>query len=163
MKIGQTINGKVVRSGSWGVYFRTANGDLGFVDALELSWSPSVTDSSIPGVGDNIEGVVTRVFLEPQTQGHSFVASVRALSPSDDPWSEENRYAPGQIVSGTVTLVGDGFAVIKLQSGATAALHPSPVGLKMGESVEVKIVAVDLVTKTIAVQLPELPSSATIP
>jgi len=152
VKTGKTIKGTVVRSGSWGVYFQTAKGDLGFVDALELSWSHSVVEDSIPGVGSSIEGVVTRVFSEPQAQGHSFVASVRALAPSHDPWSEENRYAPGQQVSGTVALVGEGFIVVELPAGATAAVHPNPAGIQKGQRLDVVILAVDPQKKTIAAE-----------
>lgn len=153
MKAGEIVSGNVVRSGSWGVYFQTPDGVLGFVDALELSWSHSIRIEDIPDVGSDIDAIVSRVFAEPQVQGHSFVASVRRLEPSKDPWLEQNRPIPGQRLSGTVILVGDGFSVVELPSGATAAIHPCPVGLVIGQSVMVTVTAVDPERQIIASEL----------
>lgn len=153
MKTGKTISGTVVRSGSYGVYLQTPKGILGFVDAQELSWSHSVVEHLIPPVGSRIDAVVTRVFSERQRQGHSFVASVRALNPSLDPWSATNRYAPGESVCGTVSLVGDSFALVELASKAIATVHPSPNGLQAGQRLEVVILSVNPEKKSIAARV----------
>jgi ribosomal protein S1 len=135
------------------VYFCTPDGHVGFIDAIELSWHHSVVDKNIPSVGAHIEAVVTRVFAEAQSQGATFVASVRIRSPSGDPWCEEKRPIQGQRLSGVVILVGDGFSCVELATGAVAGVFPSPTDLELGQRVDVVVVNVDPDGKTIAAHL----------
>lgn len=153
LEVGKVVELTVVRSGSWGVYVRTTEGVVGYVDAVELSWSHSVNEDTIPKVGEDIKAVVTRVFAEPMAQGARFVASVRQLAPDNDPWGERNRYSPGMELTGRVILVGEGFLLLELPSGATAGVRPVPFGFELGQLVDVILTSVDVDAKRIIADL----------
>jgi len=147
---GEILSGEVVRSGPWGVYFQVEDGSVGFIDAIELNWSPFVREEDIPEVGTHLRAIVQDVFDVAASQGHTFIASVRMLRPEDDPWHTNNVYSVGRRLPARVIKIGQNFLLAQLPSGAVAFVSSAPHEIGVGMELELQITGVDADAETVA-------------
>lgn len=143
---GQVRAGVVRRITDYGAFV-----DIGGVDGLlhisEMSWTRIKHPNEVLKVGDEIQVMVLKTNLEQ----NRISLGLRQILP--DPWTEaQERYAPGDTVSGSVTRLVPFGAFVQLDGGLEGivpnnelALHrvskPEDV-VEVGDQVEVKILEI---------------------
>ena len=116
---GDQVSGRVRSICHFGAFV-----DLGGIDGLihisELSWQRVAHPNEVVAVGQDVNVLVMNV-----DRGQRRVAlSLKRLRP--DPWATvEQRYLPGQIISGTVTNVVDFGAFVRIEEGLEGLIHIS--------------------------------------
>ncbi len=154
IEVGQSIDGTVSRLTDFGAFV-----DLGGVDGLvhvsEISWNRIRRPSDVLKVGDKIRAYVIDVNKE---KGKISLSIKNLLG---DPWATaEEKYAPGNIVEGTVVRMTDFGAFVALEEGIDGLLHISQISdkriqkpsdvLSIGDTVTVKVTELNLETKRIS-------------
>lgn len=143
---GQVRQGVVRRITDYGAFV-----DIGGVDGLlhisEMSWTRIKHPNDVLKVGDEIQVMVLKTNLE---QGRISLG-LRQILP--DPWTEaQERYHPGDLVSGQVTRLVPFGAFVQLEGGLEGIvpnneLSPRRVNkpedvVQVGDSVQVKILEI---------------------
>jgi small subunit ribosomal protein S1 len=143
---GQVRTGVVRRITDYGAFV-----DIGGVDGLlhisEMSWTRIKHPNDVLKVGDEIQVMVLKTNLE---QGRISLG-LRQILP--DPWTEaQERYAPGDLVSGSVTRLVPFGAFVQLDGGLEGIVPNNELSLRrvakpedvvqVGDNVEVKIVEI---------------------
>lgn len=159
-KVGDIVEGKVVRLAPFGAFVEIAPGIEGLAHISEMSWGRRVVKP-----GDVVE------------QGERVNVKIRDINPESrrislsmrdaegDPWEDaENRFKPGEKVSGTVETNGQFGVFVSLAPGITGLLPASAIKnsknshqlsrLSKGENVTLVIQKVDRQAKKISL-LPE--------
>lgn len=141
---GQVRAGVVRRITDYGAFV-----DIGGVDGLlhisEMSWTRIKHPNDVLKVGDEIQVMVLKTNIE---QGRISLG-LRQILP--DPWTEaQERYTPGQIITGQVTRLVPFGAFVQVEGGLEGIvpnneLSPGRVNkpeevVQVGENVQVKIV-----------------------
>ena len=144
---GDKRSGTITNMASFGAFV-----DLGGVEGLihisELSWSRLNHPSDVVKPGDEIEAMV----LEVDRDAGRVALSMKQMRP--DPWiGVEERYKPGQIVSGEVNNVVQFGAFITLEPQLEGLIHISELAegnflhprnvVQKGDMVNAKVINVD--------------------
>lgn len=162
VKIGDIVKGKVVNHIKKGVFIDVA-GVQGFLHISNISWERRT---------DNVEEklpvdqeVQVRV-LEIDPENHRLSLGLKQLT--SDPWdSVSDKYEVGQVVEGKVSFSARYGAFVELEAGLEGLLHVSEMSwtrkvnhaqeiLKVGETVETQIIAINVEDKRISLGLKQL-------
>ncbi len=157
---GQTRKGTVQRLANFGAFI-----DLGGVDGLlhisEMGWGRVKHPSDVVKVGQEVEVYVLAVDREKNK------ISLGLKQLSVDPWSTAaDKYAKGSVVSGKVVRIAPFGAFIELEDGVDGLVHISQISwervekvedaLKVGQTVEAKVLDLDPENKRISLSIKEL-------
>ncbi len=157
LRAGQIINGKVVRLESFGAFV-----DLGGCDGLlhisNMSWKRLKHPSEMLKVGDLVKVEVTKIDLEKEN------ISLRLTDIPENPWDNINsKYKVGEVYKGKVARLQNFGAFINLEADVDGLCHVSEIAaervelpsdvLKVGDEVEVKVLAVDKAEKRISLSI----------
>ena len=156
---GQRIEGTVSRIADFGAFV-----DVGGVDGLihisELSWGRVKKVSDVLKAGDSVTVVVRGVDVE---KGK---ISLSLKDVNSNPWDEiERKYPVGAIVDGVVVRMVPFGAFIELEPGVDGLVHISQIAakhvakaedeLKIGETISVRVVDIDLNNRKISLSKKE--------
>lgn len=147
LKVGDIIEGEVRNLRPFGAFVDIGGAD-GLLHVSEISWSPITHPREAINVGDKIQVQVIR--LDPKEQRIA-LSRKRALP---NPWdSIEQRYHPGDVLTGTITRVVDFGAFAQLEPGVEGLIHISELAdiavaeplktVNAGDVVKVKVLRVD--------------------
>ena len=147
LKVGDIIEGEVRNLRPFGAFVDIGGAD-GLLHVSEISWSPIIHPREAINVGDKIQVQVIR--LDPKEQRIA-LSRKRALP---NPWdSIEQRYHPGDVLTGTITRVVDFGAFAQLEPGVEGLIHISELAdiavaeplktVNAGDEVKVKVLRVD--------------------
>lgn len=154
-KVGDIIKGKVKNITPFGAFV-----DLGLFDGLihvsELCWRSIENVTDEVNIGDEVEARIVAIDKE----NNRISLNRRSLLPH--PWTFVNeKYAVDDVVKGKVIRFNEYFATVQLEPRIDASLHISQVTrarvekfedvLKVGDEIEVKIMAIDAENRRISV------------
>ena len=157
---GMLVKGTVVSIRDFGA-FLDIGGLQGLLPISEIGWDRVEDIYTRLSVGQIIDVVITR--MDPQNNRVS-LSLKQTLS---DPWNEaEAKYPEGTFHTGTVVRLTKFGAFVNLGPGVDGLLHISKLGkgkrivhpgdaVKLGESIEVRIDAIDRDQKRISLSIPE--------
>ena len=142
IKPGDVVTGIVKNVTDFGAFI-----DLGGVDGLlhisEMSWGRVENPKKVFKVGDEVKVLIKEI------SGTKVALSLKFED--QNPWKDAaEKYAVGNVVTGTVARMTDFGAFVELETGVDALLHVSQISkehvekpsdvLKIGESVTAKVV-----------------------
>lgn len=152
--VGQQIKGKVVRMTDFGAFV-----DLGGVDGLihvsDIAWQRIDKPSDVLTVGQELEPVV----LKANRERNRISLGLKQLQPKPfDVFAENNK--AGDVVTGTVVNMLEFGAFVRLKEGVEGLIHVSQIAnhhvekpsdeLNIGDTIEVKILDIDMERQRIA-------------
>lgn len=119
IKVGMTVEGTVKNITDFGAFI-----DLGGADGLlhisEMSWGRVENPKKLFKVGDSVKTFIKDI------QGDKIALSLKF--DDQNPWiTAEEKYAAGNIVTGTVARMTDFGAFVELEPGIDALLHVSQI------------------------------------
>ena len=142
IKSGDVVTGTVKNVTDFGAFI-----DLGGVDGLlhisEMSWGRVENPKKVFKVGDEVKVLIKEI------SGTKVALSLKFED--QNPWKDAaEKYAVGNVVTGTVARMTDFGAFVELETGVDALLHVSQISkehvekpsdvLKIGETVTAKVV-----------------------
>lgn len=154
IKVGETIEGVVSRLVDFGAFV-----DLGGVDGLihvsEVSWKRVRKPSDVLKIGDKVQATV--INADPEKGKVSL--SLKDIA--TNPWNGiTEKYPIGEIVEGTVARMAPFGAFVTLEDGIDGLVHISQIvnrritkpdeELTIGQSIQVKVMDIDLETQKIS-------------
>jgi small subunit ribosomal protein S1 len=158
---GQTVSGTVRSLTDFGAFV-----DLDGADALlhisDMSWHRIATPGEVVAVGDKIEVVILKIDQSDPVK-RRIAVGLKQLQPH--PWDTvPERFHLGDKVTGTVTRDADFGAFVELAPGIEGLVHISEMAwgkkvrkpsdiVKVGDTVETVILAIDTTTKRIGLGL----------
>ncbi|MDD3239390.1 MAG: 30S ribosomal protein S1 [Lachnospira sp.] len=152
---GDTIEGTVKNVTDFGAFI-----DLGGVDGLlhisEMSWGRTENPKKVYKVGDSVKCFIKEI------NGDKIALSVKY--PDANPWNDAaNKFAVGNVVTGTVARMTDFGAFVQLEEGIDALLHVSQISrehinkpsdvLSIGQQVEAVVVDMNEADKKISLSM----------
>ena len=160
LTVGDVVSGKVSGLTSYGAFVNLGGAD-GLIHISELSWDRINNVSDMLNVGDDVSVKVIK--LDPELSRISL--SLRQMS--DDPWDTiEERFPTGKPVKGIVTKTKKYGAFLQILPGIEGLLHISELSwdhvertedvLKVGETVQVKVIGIDTARRRISLSLKQL-------
>ena len=157
---GTIIEGKVRNLANYGAFIEIEPGIDGLLHVSDISWTKKVAHpNELLKKGDLLRCVVTEVDQEKQRIG----LGIKQLN--EDPWLNAipDAYQPGMIVRGEVTKITNFGVFVKLEDDLEGLLHISELAdhkvenpqdvVKPGETVDVKILRVDIDERKIGLSL----------
>ena len=160
---GTKTHGKVVSLTNYGAFVELEPGVEGLVHVSEMSWTRRVRHpSKLVNVGDEVDVVV----LDVNKQAKRISLGMKQVEA--DPWETiDERYRPGQRVTGKVRNLTDFGAFVELEPGVDGLLHISDMSwtrnvghpseiLKKGQDLETQILNVDRDNKRISLGLKQI-------
>ncbi|MGO1469131.1 MAG: bifunctional 4-hydroxy-3-methylbut-2-enyl diphosphate reductase/30S ribosomal protein S1 [Tissierella sp.] len=160
LTIGENIEGVVQRLTDFGAFV-----DLGGVDGLihisDLSWNRVKHPSNILNPGDKVEVKI----LDLNKERNRISLGLKQTLPK--PWDEfEKNVELGDVVKGKVVNILPFGAFVRLDEGVDGLLHISQIAkehienpsnvLNVGDSVDVKVIDIDLEEKRISLSIKEI-------
>jgi small subunit ribosomal protein S1 len=157
--IGQTVEGTVTRTTSFGAFVEILENVEGLVHVSEMSRTEYVRDGGeVVDPGDKVEVEIQDIDLTEKR----ISLSMKAIQA--DPWdSVKDDYPEGTQVQGTVENIEDFGAFIRLPSGITALLPRSEMDLaggetphstyEPGETVSAKVIDIDTAEQKMALSV----------
>ncbi|CAM3571152.1 30S ribosomal protein S1 [Marinicrinis lubricantis] len=157
LEVGQELEGTVQRLTPFGAFV-----DVGGVDGLvhisEMSWTHVDQPSDVVKEGDQVKVKVLK--LDPANERISL--SMKAVLPG--PWEQaEGKFDSGDVVEGTVKRIVDFGAFVEIAPGVEGLVHISQIAhrhvttpfevLKVGQTVNVKILDINLDEKRISLSI----------
>jgi len=147
MQEGDILNGTVRSLTAYGAFV-----DLGGVDGLlhisDLAWTRVANPSDVVSVGQQLEVKVLKI--DPATR--KIGLGLKQLQPH--PWDAvPATYTVGERVTGTVTRLTDFGAFVELAPGVEGMVRKPEDMLKLGETVEAVILAIDVPAQRIGLGL----------
>ena len=158
LKEGDVVNGEVRGLASYGAFI-----DIGGIDGLlhvsDISYGRVGKPEEVLTVGQRVEVKILK--LDPET--HRISLGMKQLQP--EPWDlAAGKYTVGQRITGTVTRLMDFGAFVELEPGIEGLIHVSEMSwvkkvrkasdvLKVGETVEAVVLAVNQAEKRISLGL----------
>ena len=147
---GSAVKGTVRNLTNYGAFIEIEEGIDGLLHVSDMSWTRKISHpSEIVEKGQAIE---CRVLSVDQDR-RRIALGLKQLG--EDPWANDipSKYAPGQVVKGTVTKITNFGVFVGLENGLEGLLHISELAdhkvenpedvVKVGEEIEVKILRVD--------------------
>lgn len=160
---GKPVAGKVVSITDYGAFIELEEGLEGLVHISEIDWLPRPKHpSKYLSIGETVEAIVLKV----DKGERKLSLSVKQTKPS--PWELINqRYQPGQKISGKVKSLTDFGAFIGLPEGIDGLIHISDLSwtkhikhpselLRKGQKIEAVILSIDPENEKIALGLKQL-------
>jgi small subunit ribosomal protein S1 len=160
---GARVRGKIVSITDYGAFMELEKGIEGLIHISEMSWTQHIKHpSKIVGIGDIVEAIVLKVDKENQ----KISLGIKQLEP--DPWENVDiEFPPGTIIAGKVRNIAAFGAFVELKEGVDGLVHISDMSwtrkvnhpseiLKKGETVEVKVLDVDVEKRRISLGLKQL-------
>ena len=157
---GTVVEGRVRNLASYGAFVEIEPGIDGLLHVSDLSWTKKVAHpNEVLKKGDTVKCVV----LEVDQQKQRVALGLKQLE--EDPWvaAIPDAYQPGMIVQGTVTKITNFGVFVELEQDLEGLLHISELSdqkvenpqdvVKQGDSVEVKILRVDIDDRKIGLSL----------
>jgi small subunit ribosomal protein S1 len=155
---GDVVRGRVRSVMEFGAFV-----DLGGMDGLlhvsDMTWTRGVKPSDVVKTGDQVDVKILKINRDTR----KIALGLKQLAP--DPWSAAaEKYPQGSRVRGKVARVTDFGAFVELEPGIEGLIHVSEMSwtkrtvrpadvVKVGESVEVVVLGVNLADKRIALGL----------
>jgi 4-hydroxy-3-methylbut-2-enyl diphosphate reductase len=161
LKEGAIVDGVVRRITDFGAFVDIGSGVEGLLHVSEMAYSRVSHPSDVLSEGDEIRVMVLGIDKESER------ISLGLKQTLPDPWdSITEKYAVGDVVTGTVTRVVDFGAFVKLEDGVEGLVHISQLSHKHvaktedvvnpGDSVQVKVISVDPDARRIGLSIKEL-------
>jgi len=155
LSVGQTIQGRVTRVEPFGAFVDLGSGIEGLVHVSNLSHQRVESAVDKVAVGDTVQARIVKI----EEGGRRIGLSMKALEA--DPWTTSgSRVQPDSVLQGTVKRVMDFGAFVEIEPGVEGLLHVSQISkdrlrraqdaLKVGETVQVRVLSVDSAAKRIA-------------
>ncbi|MDR3764392.1 MAG: 30S ribosomal protein S1 [Acidobacteriota bacterium] len=162
-KVGEKVSGTVARLTDFGAFVELEPGIEGLIHISEMSWSKKVRKAAdLLKPGETVETVI--LGINPGERRIS-LGLKQALG---DPWTDAARqFAAGTIVKGPVTNIMKFGAFVQLAEGVEGMVHVSEISaekriehpqdaLKVGQEVEVLVLALDLEKRQIKLSMKQL-------
>ncbi len=147
---GSAVKGTVRNLTNYGAFIEIEEGIDGLLHVSDMSWTRKISHpNEMVDKGQEIE---CRVLSVDQDR-RRIALGLKQLG--EDPWAHDipGKYAPGQLVTGTVTKITNFGVFVGLENGLEGLLHISELAdhkvenpedvVKVGEQIEVKILRVD--------------------
>jgi small subunit ribosomal protein S1 len=160
---GSHVRGKIVSITDYGAFMELEKGIEGLIHISEMSWTQHIKHpSKIVGVGDIVEAVVLKV----DKVNQKISLGIKQLEP--DPWERvPSDFQVGDIVSGKVRNLAAFGAFVELKEGIDGLIHISDMSwtkkinhpgelVKKGDTVEVKVLDIDLEKRRISLGIKQL-------
>jgi small subunit ribosomal protein S1 len=160
---GAHVRGKIVSITDYGAFMELEKGIEGLIHISEMSWTQHIKHpSKIVGVGDIVEAVVLKV----DKVNQKISLGIKQLEP--DPWEKvPSDFQIGDIVSGKVRNLAAFGAFVELKEGIDGLIHISDMSwtkkvnhpgelVKKGDSIEVKVLDIDLEKRRISLGVKQL-------
>jgi len=160
---GAKVRGKIVSITDYGAFLELAKGIEGLIHISEMSWTQHIKHpSKIVGVGDIIEAMVLKI----DKANQKISLGIKQLEP--DPWEKvPAEFHPGDIVSGKIRNLAAFGAFVELKEGVDGLIHISDMSwtkkinhpgelVKKGDTVEVKVLDVDVEKRRISLGVKQL-------
>jgi small subunit ribosomal protein S1 len=157
------VRGKIVSITDYGAFMELEKGIEGLIHISEMSWTQHIKHpSKIVGIGDIVEAVVLKIDKENQKISLGF----KQLEP--DPWANVvSEYSVGSVVKGKVRNIAAFGAFVELKEGVDGLVHISDMSwtkkvnhpgeiLKKNDTVEVKVLDIDLDKRRISLGIKQL-------
>jgi small subunit ribosomal protein S1 len=145
------VTGRVTRLADFGAFVELEPGIEGLIHVSEMSWVQKVRKpSDLLKVGDTVEAVILGLNLEDRK------LSLGLKQALGDPWADAAaRFPVGSVHAGAVSRLMNFGAFVQLAEGVEGLVHISEITsekhlhhpqevLKTGETVKVKVLALDL-------------------
>jgi small subunit ribosomal protein S1 len=159
------FHGTIVKITDFGL-FVNINGIDGLVHISEISWEHITKPSDFFTIGQEIDCIVLKVIKNKPIKNSKISLSMKQVS--EDPWKKvESIFLCGQSVQGKVVKITNFGAFIELLPGVDGLIHisemswikrihhPSEV-LTLGNTVNVTILAIDTIKKSISLSLKDV-------
>jgi small subunit ribosomal protein S1 len=160
---GSHVRGKIVSITDYGAFMELEKGIEGLIHISEMSWTQHIKHpSKIVGVGDIVEAVVLKV----DKANQKISLGIKQLEP--DPWEKvPAEFSVDDVVQGKVRNLAAFGAFVELKEGIDGLIHISDMSwtkkinhpgelLKKGDSVEVKVLEIDLDKRRISLGIRQL-------
>ncbi|MBN1127582.1 MAG: 30S ribosomal protein S1 [Chitinispirillaceae bacterium] len=160
---GSRVRGKIVSITDYGAFMELEKGIEGLIHISEMSWTQHIKHpSKIVGVGDIVEAMVLKV----DKVNQKISLGIKQLEP--DPWEKvPDEFQIGDIVSGKVRNLAAFGAFVELREGIDGLIHISDMSwtrkinhpgelVKKGDSVEVKVLDIDMDKRRISLGIKQL-------
>jgi small subunit ribosomal protein S1 len=157
------VRGKIVSITDYGAFMELEKGIEGLIHISEMSWTQHIKHpSKIVGVGDIVEAVVLKI----DKANQKISLGIKQLEP--DPWEKvPDEFHVGDVVSGKIRNLAAFGAFVELKEGIDGLIHISDMSwtkkinhpgelLKKGESVEVKVLDIDVEKRRISLGVKQL-------
>ena len=162
-RVGQMIEVEVTHFADYGVFLKTADNLEGFCHVTEISWSKKLKKpAELFKVGEKRQAQLIEIDFEKRKISFSF----KRLEKS--PWESVTQKHPiGSNVQATVTNIADFGLFMEIEDGLEGLLHQSDITwdkrtkapqkeFKIGQTLSVKMLAVDLEKKRISLGLKQV-------
>jgi ribosomal protein S1 len=160
LEAGQVLKGTVSSVKKFGAFVELGNGVEGLVHISELSWKKVADASSVVKPGDMVDVFVLGVDKDQRR----ISLGMKQLQP--DPWaSAEDKFKPGQLVTGVVTRLAGFGAFVELAGGLEGLIHLSELSDKKinkpddvvhpGDHLQVRVLRVNSAEQRIGLSLKE--------
>jgi small subunit ribosomal protein S1 len=160
---GSHVRGRIVSITDYGAFMELEKGIEGLIHISEMSWTQHIKHpSKIVGVGDIVEAVVLKV----DKANQKISLGIKQLEP--DPWNKvPSEFQQGDVVQGKVRNLAAFGAFVELKEGIDGLIHISDMSwtkkinhpgelLKKGDSVEVKVLDIDVEKRRISLGVKQL-------
>lgn len=164
---GARVTGKVVRLQNFGAFVELEPGVEALLPISEMSWTHRVRHpQEIVKEGETIEAAVLNV------DGEKRRISLSLKQLKEDPWSAVARkYPVNELVKGKVVRTTEFGAFVELEEGVDGLIHISELSeqrvkavtdkVKVGQEVEVRVLAVDPENKRVSLSMKPPPREPT--
>jgi predicted RNA-binding protein with RPS1 domain len=155
LKPGEVRRGVVSNIANFGA-FVDLGGAEGLIHIDQLAWSRVEHPSQMLKVGQEVEVEVLSIDKDKK----KIALSINRAEV--DPWTTvEQRYTPGQVVTGTITRIAPFGAFARIEDGVEGLIHLSELmpgmdprtGLHEGQSVQLRILRLDAERRRLALSL----------
>ncbi|MCU0609690.1 MAG: 30S ribosomal protein S1 [Chitinispirillaceae bacterium] len=160
---GSHVRGKIVSITDYGAFMELEKGIEGLIHISEMSWTQHIKHpSKIVGVGDIVEAVVLKI----DKANQKISLGIKQLEP--DPWEAVPAdFTIGDVVKGKVRNLAAFGAFVELKEGIDGLIHISDMSwtkkinhsgelLKKGDTVEVKVLDIDVEKRRISLGMKQL-------
>lgn len=161
------ITGTITKIAAFGL-FVDIGGIEGLVHISELSWEHTENISDCFTIGQEIEVIILDIQKKSPIKNTKISLSIKQVS--ENPWnSVEKHFSTGQSVTGKVVRITNFGAFVELLPGVDGLIHVSEMSwikkvhhpseiVSIGNEVNVTILAIDSIKKTISLSLKDLSS-----
>src|SRR5690348_13253722 len=155
LQVGEVRKGVVSNLANFGAFVDLGGAD-GLVHISQLAWSRVNRPSEVLKVGQEVEVQVLSVDKEKK----KIALSIKRAEV--DPWTTvEQRYIPGQVVTGTITKIAPFGAFARIEDGIEGLIHLSelPAGmdpkasLHEGQQLQLRILRIDAERRRLGLSL----------
>lgn len=158
---GTVLEGKIRNLTDYGAFIELEGGIDGLIHISDISWSKRIEHpSEIIEKGKNVKAIV----LEVNSERKKISLGLKQLTP--DPWlTVDEKYKPGDVVSGEITKVTDFGMFVELEDGVEGLVHnsefpdesiSSPDIISAGNTVKTRVLKVSLEERKIRLSLKEV-------